>query len=139
MQIEWKDIYKTGNDPIDNQHRQWFNKVNYFLEATDKDGRFVAARKLLEYTRLHFEHEEELMRRTNYPDAKLHTRRHVETLIHMELLVEQVADEALVLEKWKEFLSELFRNHMGSEDLKLAAFVTCHKRALKKGTPPGRA
>jgi len=139
MQIEWKDIYKTGNDPIDNQHRQWFNKVNYFLEATDKDGRFVAARKLLEYTRLHFEHEEELMRRTNYPDAKLHTRRHVETLIHMELLVEQVADEALVLEKWKEFLSELFRNHMGSEDLKLAAFVTGHKRALKKGTPPGRA
>lgn len=137
MQVEWKDIYKTGNEPIDNQHRQWFNKVNYFLEASDKDSRCVAARKLHEYTRLHFEHEEELMRRMNYPDAKLHTRRHVETLIHMELLVKQVTDETLVIEKWKEFLSELFRNHIGTEDLKLAAFVTSHKRALKKKPDAG--
>ena len=131
MRIDWKDIYKTGNVPIDVQHKQWFNKVNYFLEAADKESRTVAAMKMREYTRLHFQHEEELMRLTNYPAAREHTRRHNDTLVHMRLLMEQIANDTLDMEKWRAFLLDLFGNHIADADLKLAAFVTSQKRAEK--------
>jgi hemerythrin-like metal-binding protein len=132
MHIDWKDTYKTGNPQIDAQHMQWFNKANYFLEAADKESRTVAATKMYQYTHLHFQDEERLMQLIDYPAAKEHTRRHKDTLVHMRLLLEQIANDTLVMEKWQAFLEELFLHHIGNADLKLAAFITSQKKAAKR-------
>ena len=132
MHIDWKDAYKTGNLQIDAQHMQWFSKANYFLEATDKESRTAAATKMYQYTRLHFQDEDRLMQQVNYPAAREHTRRHNDTLVHMHLLLEQIADDTLDMEKWRIFLSDLFLNHIGDADLKLAAFITSQKKAAKR-------
>jgi hemerythrin-like metal-binding protein len=134
MQIEWKDIYKTGNAQIDAQHVQWFSKANYFLEASDKESRSAAARKMYQYTRLHFQDEDRLMRSIDYPDAREHTRRHNDALVHMQLLLEQIAGDTLDMEKWRLFLADLFLNHIVGADLKLAAFITSQKRAAKRNS-----
>ena len=134
MRIEWKDIYKTGNVQIDGQHMQWFNKVNYFLEATDKESRAVAAKKMCQYTQLHFQDEDQLMQLTNYPAAAEHTRRHNDTLVHMGLLLQQISNDTLDMEKWRAFLADLFLNHIADADLKLAAFITSQKRAAKRNS-----
>jgi hemerythrin-like metal-binding protein len=132
MPIEWKDVYKTGNVQIDAQHMQWFNKVNFFLETTDKESRTRAATKLYQYTRLHFQDEENLMQLTSFPAAREHIRRHNDALVHMGVLLEQIADDTLNMEKWSAFLADLFRNHIGDADLKFAAFITNQKRAAKR-------
>lgn len=136
MQIDWNDSYKTGNLQIDRQHQQWFNKINYFLEATDKESRTVAALKMREYTRLHFEHEEVLMQLTQYPHAQEHTRSHVDTLKSMDALLAQIHSDQLDMEKWKVFLAHKFCHHIADADLKLAAFVTSQKRAEKRNPAP---
>ena len=133
MRIEWKDTYKTGNAQIDSQHRQWFNKVNYFLEATNKASRAAAATKLCQYTRLHFQDEDRLMQLIGYPMAREHTRRHNDTMSHLNLLLEQIANNTLDVERWRAFLEDLFLKHIGDADLKFAAFITSQKRAAKKG------
>jgi hemerythrin len=132
MRMDWKDTYKTGNPQIDAQHMQWFSKVGYFLDATNKESRTTAAMKMYQYTRLHFQDEDRLMQETNYPAAREHARRHNDTLVHMHLLLEQIANDTLDMEKWRVFLSDLFLNHIGDADLKLAAFITSQKRAAKR-------
>ena len=132
MRIEWKDSYKTGNAQIDAQHQQWFHKANYFLEATDQASRAVAAAKLFQYTRLHFRDEDILMQTMGYSMAREHTRRHNDALVHLQLLKEQIANDTLDRDKWRAFLSDLFLNHIGDADLKLAAFITSQKRAAKR-------
>jgi hemerythrin-like metal-binding protein len=132
MRIEWKDTYKTGNAQIDAQHRQWFSKTNYFLEAPDQASRAVAAAKMVQYTRLHFQDEDRLMQSMGYPMAREHTRRHNDALVHLQLLQEQIANDTLDLEKWRQFLVDLFLNHIGDADLKFAAFITSQKRVAKR-------
>jgi hemerythrin len=87
---------------------------------------------MYQYTRLHFQDEDRLMQLMNYPMAREHTRRHNDTLVHIRLLLEQIEDDTLDLEKWRTFLEDLFLNHMGDADLKFAAFITSQKRAAKK-------
>ena len=132
MRIEWKDTYKTGNAQIDSQHRQWFNKVNYFLESTNKTSRAAAATKLCQYTRLHFQDEDRLMQLISYPMAREHTRRHNDAMVHLNLLLEQTSNDTLDVERWRVFLEDLFLKHIGDADLKFAAFITSQKRAAKK-------
>jgi hemerythrin len=64
--------------------------------------------------------------------AREHTRRHNDALVHLQLLQEQIANDTLDLEKWRQFLVDLFLNHIGDADLKFAAFITSQKRVAKR-------
>jgi hemerythrin-like metal-binding protein len=131
VRIDWKESYRTGNAQMDAQHLQWFNQVNDFLKAPDRDSRSIAAKNLYHFTRLHFREEDQLMQLTLYPVAREHTRRHNDTLVHMRLLLEQIAHDTVDMEKWRAFLLDLFLHHITDADLKLAAFVTSQKKAAK--------
>jgi hemerythrin len=123
MRIDWKDNYKIGNSDIDAQHEQWFEEINQFLEATDKESLVVCEMQMYRYTRVHFAHEEKLMKSISYPDLETHVRQHNELLAKLNEIAFQIADDTLDRQVWKKFLSNWLQNHIANTDTKLAAFV----------------
>ena len=132
MRIDWKDSYKTGNTKLDAQNQQWFDKVNCFFDAQDKPSCMLAAIKMREFTQLHFQEENRLMLNIHYPDTREHSLRHKDTLLHMDLLLQQLEHDALDMEKCKLFLTDLFYTHVAHVDLQLAAFVSAQRIAATR-------
>ena len=131
MGIKWKHIYWTGNTRLDAQHREWFIKVEHLFDATSGPARLIAARKLWRYSRLHFLSEARVMQELRYPDAKQHTRGHAATMIHLNLLIQQVLDDTFDQVKWRAFFADLFIRHIADEDIKLERFLFDRMRAAE--------
>jgi hemerythrin len=123
MGIEWKDAYKIGDPEIDAQHQAWFGKINDFLSASDKESLTICEMKMYQYTRVHFKHEETLMRSIDYPGLSDHISKHNELLSHLNGLSDQIANDTLDLVKWRNFLSAWLLNHIAVTDKALAKFV----------------
>jgi hemerythrin len=76
----WKDSYSVGVQQLDAQHRHVFEMINELAFAM-RSGQGDAAiqpilARLTEHLRTHIESEEELMRRTSYPDLAAHHEEH---------------------------------------------------------------
>jgi hemerythrin len=126
--IEWKDSYKIGDAEIDAQHQVWFGKINDFLVATDKEALKLCEMKMYQYTRVHFKHEETLMRAINYSGLHEHIGKHNELLSHLNVISEEMTNDTLDLVKWRSFLSAWLLNHIAVTDKALAAFVEASER-----------
>lgn len=81
--LAFTDEYKTGIELIDNEHRRLFEiiaEVKRLIHdemMTDKYDEIIQLlSSLREYTRFHFEHEEELMEAMHYPDLEIHCMAH---------------------------------------------------------------
>ncbi len=79
--------------------------------------------QMYRYTRVHFAHEEKLMKSINYPDLETHTRQHNLLLTRLNEIAFQIADDTLDRQAWKDFLSNWLLNHIANTDTKLAKFV----------------
>jgi hemerythrin len=123
MHIEWSDKYKVGDPEIDMQHEDLFRKINNFLEATNKEDWTLAAAKLFQYTRVHFKHEEVLMRAIDYPELQAHVALHNGLLTRLNAIAEEIAEDRLDKEKWKSFLSDWLLYHIANVDARLALYV----------------
>ncbi len=121
--IEWKSSYKIGDPTIDAQHQEWFLKVNRFLEATTKKDLKLFELQMHQYTRVHFAHEEKLMRSIGYPDIDDHIQRHKALTAKFAEVSEQIANDTLDINFWKSFLSDWLLSHIRHSDQKLAAYV----------------
>jgi hemerythrin-like metal-binding protein len=74
--VEWNDSYKIGEASIDEQHHELFMRAADIIAAVNHESQMLSALRLYQYTRTHFSHEEELMRRCNYPDIAAHLLQH---------------------------------------------------------------
>jgi hemerythrin len=123
MTIPWRDAYKIGDKIIDAQHEVWFQRINSFLEATDKESLTHCETLMYQYTRIHFKYEETLMRSVSYPDLRIHMQQHSVLLNHLTEIAVQIAQGKLDLVHWKSFLSDWLLGHIRTHDTKLAAYV----------------
>ena len=82
MQIVFDENLITGNETIDSQHKELIDRIAKFVQACEKGESKVKAIKMLdyldEYTEFHFNEEEELQRKVNYPDLDTHHQKHEE-------------------------------------------------------------
>ncbi len=81
MLIKWTEDFLCGVEIIDQQHREFVDLVNQYnhqlrtgLGRQNITGLFVS---LAEYSSLHFDTEEELMDKYNYPDKEAHKEKHL--------------------------------------------------------------
>jgi hemerythrin len=85
----WNDQLSVGIESIDADHKKLVAIVNEFYDAICAGQSEVILSSLLDrlidYTRQHFVHEEELFARTGYLDADEHKREH-------EAMAERLAD-----------------------------------------------
>jgi hemerythrin len=94
-----------------------------FLNASDTISQTKYLIDLFKFTRLHFSHEEDLMRRVHYPESALHLKEHTELVNRLSAFADSVANNTFAKEVWGSFLAEWLISHIESSDAKLADFV----------------
>jgi hemerythrin-like metal-binding protein len=127
VRIEWKGKYRIGEPVIDAQHREWFAKVNRFLEADGKEALKRCEAEMYAYTHEHFKHEEFVMRSVHYPDIANHIRLHDALVERLHEISRQIENDTLDRAMWESFLGDWLLNHIRLVDSKLATYI--HKYA----------
>lgn len=76
----WEDRYSVNIAAMDEQHKRLVKMLNDLFEAMlSGKGREVVGKvltDLVNYTKVHFSAEEELMRKNGYPDLLSHKKEH---------------------------------------------------------------
>lgn len=124
----WQQEYSTGNSQVDGQHQQLFEIVNALHDAvvTRKDTYTmqVLLEALANHTIEHFQTEEALMMRVDYPDYDRHKQTHDGLLSKVDNLLLKFRDrntEAVTTEI-TQFLTEWLSHHIKGEDKKMIQF-----------------
>jgi len=79
-----RENFRTGIDPIDDQHREmieWYNDIERAIatNAPQRD-RVSALQGMVDATRRHFRYEENLLEVNSYPDLDRHRAEHATLL-----------------------------------------------------------
>lgn len=139
--IEWSDRMATGVAKIDEQHRLLVNTLRQanrkLLDEHPGPALAEIAKDLLRYAIMHFETEEELMRRYGYeaacPEvARLHIAQHREFSRQVVAICDRLRENQPVshVEVLK-FLNEWLRDHVLGIDQLFGAFLV---QAMKEPT-----
>jgi len=127
--INWSESLSVGVDYIDNQHKQLVSIINRLNDAMLQDkGNDVMCQvldDLIDYTKSHFQSEEHLMRKYEYPDSPEHFKEH-------EKLTKEVIDfaenfkqgNAIITLPVLNFLKDWLNNHILETDRTLGKFLT---------------
>ena len=125
----WKDDYATGIVVIDEQHKKLVDMTTILEDATKaheemtyETGKIL--KDLVDYVKVHFRDEEEVMKKISFPEYSRHVELH-------KKLVNEVRDILLVLKKGgrinnKELLIFLQRwlvEHILTEDKKIGQYL----------------
>ena len=117
----WNDSYSVKVEMCDAQHKKLFDIINQLADAMRAGkGQEVVARtvgELLLYTRTHFQQEEALLRKANYPQLAEHQELHRKFVADVEVLEKQArggrtANSVVVLNLLRDWLL----NHIQKSD-----------------------
>lgn len=97
--MQWDESLAIGVGLIDEQHREWIQKLNDVSTAMHSSvgtKRFVETLEFLrDYTRFHFETEERCMSEHKYPELDDHRKRHQELTQTLTRLEEDLDEEGI--------------------------------------------
>ncbi len=130
MAFVWSKDLETGNSIIDQEHRTLIDAINDLMSACAAGKGRVELEKtcrfLQDYTVKHFDHEEQLQRQSQYPDAVRHKQYHEEFKRVVKDLSDQLAKEGPTLAlvgKVNSSIAGWLLNHIKREDVKVAAHL----------------
>lgn len=130
MRAEFDETLVTGNEMIDDQHKELIGRINQLLESCEGGQGKVKAVKMLdylmEYTDFHFSAEEKLQEEISYPGIKEHKAKHEEFKQAVKELQEMLQEEegpteAFVAQVQKNVVDWLF-NHIKGFDRSVAEY-----------------
>lgn len=119
--IEWKDEYSVGIEAIDNDHKKLLNLLNQVNTAYDyamsENYEKEALDDLINYTKYHFDREEQLMEAHDYPDLEAHKLQHKNMIEQVDKFVERYNKEGHeCLHMISDFLTQWLINHINGTD-----------------------
>jgi hemerythrin len=129
--VAWKDEYSVGIEIIDNDHKKLLDLIIQLFKVLNKAKKDERAAEvldeLIEYTVTHFNREEELMKKHEYPELEKHISEHdsmrekiKEFRANIETNTNKVSSEAL------QFLQDWLVNHITVTDQEYAKFIAQH-------------
>ena len=132
--VQWEDGFSTGIKLIDDQHKELVNLTNELYQAclTGTDAVGPAFKEIMtrmvEYVRLHFSAEQEILNRIKYPNIHEHKSQH-------DFLVKQILEAAKEHSEGKKFVAHHFVRtlkdwifgHIALYDKSYAAFLADQK------------
>lgn len=146
--IIWGDTLRIGIGAIDDDHRQIIESINKLTYRTidDKDIDEVMD-GLLDYAHNHFLREEAVMEACGYPDLENHRAFHADFGLQIDDLAKRWREthDLAMLDRFREFLSVLWIDHILREDVKIAGYTEGKKRQIddalralesENGAPP---
>ncbi len=127
MFVLWKPCYCIGDDKIDHQHKYLVSLLNYLhdrvVEACPKKFIDLILMELVRYAETHFQDEEALMRRINYPELEHHQREHERLLVEVFAFKEKFDRGFASKMELLYFLRDWLINHVIDEDLKIKRYL----------------
>ncbi len=134
---------KTGIELVDEQHREYFKRLNTLLDKIEKselsDLDFMKCLGYFtNYAKVHFDTEELLMKISSCPGLEEHMKAHAyfrENIDRMSSALGKSKDIAGISGELKAFLFGWLENHINSYDLKMTKFLKGKMAEGNKETP----
>ena len=128
MFIEWKDELSVGVAEIDDDHKKLISIVNKFHDAyvsgTARSTIIETLSEIAEYTTWHFDHEENIMRRLDFPELKTHAAQHTELLNQMgQILADYEVGKTELSDDILNFLRDWIVIHLQTQDRELGLWI----------------
>ena len=119
--IKWRDSYETGVAEMDNEHREIIEIINQLYEMLREKKSYSELEniynRLLDYTKNHFAHEENLMEEAKYPGLERQRKAHAMFIAELEKMEKDLlsAEESVAPVVYK-FLREWLLKHIVEVD-----------------------
>lgn len=135
--VEFDESLVTGNEMIDEQHKELIGKIQDLLRSCEKGSEKATAVKMLNYlatyTDYHFKEEEKLQEEIEYPGIKEHKEKHKEFVeaiddLHEMLEEEEGPSDAFVAQVNKGVVDWLF-GHIKTFDRSVAEYKNMRKNS----------
>lgn len=125
--VEWTAELKLEIDDIDDQHLRLVDMVNAMHRAIREHQGSTVGRQilneLLDYTHVHFESEEALMRDLAYPGYEHHLLEHRQLVEELRVLIRRVDDRGGSIGfELMHFLRMWLARHIASSDRQYAEY-----------------
>lgn len=126
--IDWTEDLSVGIASIDQEHKVLINMINVLHEAMlNRKGNEVlgtVVKEMVEYTKYHFGHEEELFKTHNYSQKLIHEKAHQNFTAKVLEVQKKLESKELVMSmEIADFLKDWLKKHIQGEDKKYSAFL----------------
>ncbi len=130
MEINFTQDLLTGNDRIDDQHREWFSKLDNFWRAA-KHGKanenvLNTLLFLQQYVKFHFADEESLQLEVGYPNYQAQKREHDRFINEIDDLIDTLQKKGAGFPVTVDTLNSMMEwvvKHIITMDKDLALFI----------------
>ncbi len=130
MATLWKDSLLIGNTQIDNEHKKLVQAIDALMDACmqgrGKDKVTETLNFVEQYTKIHFSHEEELQKQSEYPDRVRHKQLHdeyIKTIASLKNELVQTGGGIVFTGKLNSVLVDWLVKHIGTEDTKVGKHI----------------
>ncbi len=130
--IDWNDQYAVGIELIDHDHQKLVGLLNQVVSAAnfhmgESYIRSVIG-ELIDYTKYHFEREENLMKENSYPDLEAHINQHKSMIAQVEQFSNRIekspnCEDDVCMEVYH-FLKSWLINHITNTDKELGRYLS---------------
>jgi len=128
--IDWVDQYNVGIKLIDGDHKKLVGLLNQVINAAHHymgdDYVKSIIKELIDYTKYHFEREEELMKDNGYPDLVNHQKQHSVMVNQIEEFSSKIdnsgCEEKVCMEIYQ-YLRQWLLNHITHTDKELGKYL----------------
>lgn len=124
--LVWDSSYDIGLAAIDADHRQLAERINALDVAIAGNDDVVVRETLAQltlFTEAHFGHEQALFRKTGYPAAALHSKRHDFLVLILRRFAETITSRRDLAAEELEFLRGWLLDHIGKDDRAFADYA----------------
>jgi len=130
MNLNWNNNLSTGIVSIDNQHQELFNRINQLVTSMKEGKGKLEVIKTLdfleEYVIKHFNEEEEIQKKNNYPQFDIQHKQHEEfkkELRQLRMVFETTGVSALFVINMQQKMSTWWRSHINDLDKDLGEYL----------------
>lgn len=130
MSLNWDNTLATGISTIDSQHKELFERINQLLIAMKsgkgKDEALRSLNFLEEYVIKHFNDEEEIQKKNNYPSYNVQHKQHEEfkeELKELRKVFETTGVSAIFVINVQQKMSNWWNKHIRDLDKDLGKFL----------------
>lgn len=130
MNLNWDNNLSTGIESIDNQHKELFNRINLLVssmkQGKGKDEVINTLNFLEVYVIKHFNEEEELQKKNNYPGYNVQHKQHEEfknELKDLRKVFENTGVSALFVINTQQKMCQWWKTHIRDLDKNLGDFL----------------
>ncbi|TAK62885.1 hemerythrin domain-containing protein [Methylobacter sp.] len=114
----WQDVYQTGDDLADNQHKDIFILANQLVASVSSEELHKNIQLIYRYVKEHFNTEEELMEKSDFRQYKSHATEHNAILEKLAEIEHKITNNEWKKRDIREFMDK-WADHIIHSDMVL--------------------